>query len=77
MGRTDINPIDEIIDELNLARADWYKLYQKDFKVASIRLRKRLEFVIQASKQIKRDSLKYRKLIEEQGKYFIEENGSE
>jgi len=77
MGRPDINPIDEIIDELNLARADWYKLYQKDFKVASIRLRKRLEFVIQASKQIKRDSLKYRKLIEEQGKYFIEENGSE
>lgn len=75
MGRPDINPIDEIIDELNLARADWHKLYQKDFKVASIRLRKRLEFVIQASKQIKRDSLKYRKLIEEQGKYFIEENG--
>ena len=75
MGRPDINPIDEIIDELNLARADWYKLYQKDFKVASIRLRKRLEFVIQASKQIKRDSLKYRKLIEDQGKYFIEENG--
>ena len=58
-------PIDELIDTLNMARADWYKLYKKDFKVASIRLRKKLEFVIQTSKQMKRDALKHRKMIEE------------
>lgn len=74
MKRPVTNPIDELIDILNLARADWYKLYRKDFKVASIRLRKRLETVIQESKQIKRDALQYRKEIEEKGKYFIEDD---
>lgn len=58
------NPIEEIIDRLNYCRLDYYKLYKKDFKVASIRLRQNLEWIIQTAKQIKRDALKYRKDIE-------------
>lgn len=58
------NPIEEIIDKLNYCRVDYYKLYRKDFKVASVRLRHNLEFVIQTAKQIKRDALKKRKEIE-------------
>ena len=59
------NPIEDIIERLNYCRSDYYKLYHKDFKVASIRLRHNLEFVIQTAKQVKRDALKYRKEIEE------------
>ena len=59
------NPIEDIIDKLNYCRLDYYKLYNKDFKVASIRLRHNLEYVIQVAKQVKRDALKYRKGIEE------------
>jgi len=58
------NPLDDIIDRLNYCRVDYYKLYEKDIKVASIRLRQNLEFVIQTAKQMKRDALKYRKEIE-------------
>lgn len=58
------NPLDDIADILNFCRLDYYKLYKKDFKVASIRLRQNLEFIIQTAKQIKRDALKYRKEIE-------------
>lgn len=58
------NPIEEIIEKLNYCRLDYYKLYHKDFKVASIRLRQNLEWVIQTAKQVKRDALKYRKDIE-------------
>lgn len=61
----ELNEIDSMIDALNMCRMDYYKLYEKDFKVASIRLRKRLEYVIQTSKQMKREALKYRKEIEE------------
>lgn len=59
------NPIEDIIERLNYCRSDYYKLYKKDFKVASIRLRQNLEFVIQTAKQLKRDALSYRKQIEE------------
>ena len=59
------NPIEDIIDRLNYCRRDYYKLYKKDYKVASIRLRKDLEYVIQTAKQLKRDALSYRKEIEE------------
>jgi len=59
------NPIEDIIEKLNYCRLDYYKLYNKDFKVASIRLRHNLEYVIQTAKQVKRDALKYRKGIEE------------
>jgi len=59
------NPIEDIIDRLNYCRKDYYKLYKKDYKVASIRLRKDLEYVIQTAKQLKRDALTYRKQIEE------------
>lgn len=59
------NPIEDIIEKLNFCRLDYYKLYEKDFKVASIRLRQNLEFVIQTAKQVKRDALSYRKEIEE------------
>jgi len=58
------NPIEDIIDKLNYCRLDYYKLYKKDFKVASIRLRQNLEYVIQTAKQLKRDALIYRKDIE-------------
>lgn len=61
----ELNEIDSLIDTLNMCRMDYYKLYEKDFKVASIRLRKKLEYVIQTSKQMKRDALKYRKEIEQ------------
>ena len=33
--------IDELIEMANSLRVDYYKLYKKDYKVASIRLRKR------------------------------------
>jgi len=59
------NPLEEIIDRLHCCRRDYYKLYKKDVKVASIRLRQDLEFVIQTAKQIKRDALSYRKDIED------------
>jgi len=71
------NPIEEIIDKLNFCRLDYYKLYKKDFKVASIRLRQNLEFVIKTAKQLKRDALKYRKEIEERQKIAIEEAKNE
>lgn len=71
------NPIEDIIDKLNFCRQDYYKLYKKDFKVASIRLRHNLEFVISTAKQIKRDALKYRKEIEERQRIAIEEAKNE
>ena len=58
------NPIEDIIETLNFCRLDYYKLYKKEYKVASIRLRQNLEFVIQTSKQLKRDALAFRKDIE-------------
>jgi len=58
------NPIENIIDVLNYCRIDYYKLYRKDFKVASIRLRHNLEYIIQTAKQLKRDALAHRKDIE-------------
>lgn len=68
----EFDPIDDLIETLNLARRDYYKLYNKNFKVASIRLRRKLEYVIQASKQMKRDALNYRKQIELDGSAQIE-----
>lgn len=62
------NPIDDIADKLIFCRLDYHKLYKKDFKVASIRLRQNLEFIIQKAKQMKRDALKYRKEIEKREK---------
>ena len=67
------NPIEDIIDRLNFCRRDYYKLYKKDYKVASIRLRQDLEYVIQTAKQIKRDALSYRKQIEERQKISKED----
>jgi len=58
------NPIDDIVEALNYCRLDYYKLYEKDVKVSSIRLRQNLEYVIQIAKQMKRDALSYRKEIE-------------
>ena len=58
------NPIEDIIETLNFCRLDYYKLYRKEYKVASIRLRQNLEFVIQTAKQLKRDALAFRKDIE-------------
>lgn len=69
----DDNPIEDIIERLNYCRSDYYKLYKKDFKVASIRLRQNLEFVIQTAKQLKRDALAYRKQIEEREEYARKE----
>ena len=60
----EINPIEDIIERLNHCRVDYYKLYKKDYKVASIRLRQNLEIIIQTAKQLKRDALSYRKSIE-------------
>jgi len=59
------NPIEDIIERLNYCRIDYYKLYKKEFKVASVRLRHDLEYIIQTAKQIKRDALAFRKQIEE------------
>ena len=58
------NPIEDIIERLNHCRVDYYKLYKKDYKVASIRLRQNLEIIIQTAKQLKRDALSHRKSIE-------------
>lgn len=59
------NPIENIIDKLNYCRLEYYKLYKKGYKVASVRLRHELEYVIQTAKQLKRDALLKRKEIEE------------
>ena len=58
------NPIEDMIDVLNHCRQDYFKLYKKEYKNASIRLRQNLEIVIQEAKQLKRDALKFRKDIE-------------
>jgi len=71
------NPIEDIIDRLNYCRRDYYNLYKKNYKVASIRLRQNLEYVIQASKQLKRDALAYRKEIEERQRIAKEEAKNE
>lgn len=71
------NSIDDMIDKLNYCRLDYYKLHKKDFKVASIRLRHNLEFVIQTAKQLKRDALKKRKEIEARQKLAKEEARNE
>jgi hypothetical protein len=60
----EINPIEDIIDRLNNCRLNYYKLYKKNYKVASIRLRQDLEIIIQTAKQLKRDALAHRKAIE-------------
>ncbi|MCK9416229.1 hypothetical protein M0Q97_06185 [Candidatus Dojkabacteria bacterium] len=62
------NPIEDIIERLNYCRIDYYKLYKKEFKVASVRLRHDLEYIIQTAKQIKRDALIFRKQIEEKNR---------
>lgn len=62
------NPIEDIIERLNYCRIDYYKLYKKEFKAASVRLRHDLEYIIQTAKQIKRDALAFRKQIEEKNK---------
>lgn len=62
------NPIEDIIERLNYCRIDYYKLYKKEFKVASVRLRHDLEYIIQTAKQIKRDVLAFRKKIEEKNR---------
>lgn len=61
----ELNEIDTLIDTLNMCRLDYYKLYEKDFKVASIRLRRKLEYVIQTSKKMKKEALNHRKKIEQ------------
>lgn len=68
------NPIEDIIERLNYCRIQYFKLYKKDHKVASIRLRQNLEYVIQTAKQIKRDALAYRKQIEEREKIAKQES---
>jgi hypothetical protein len=57
-------PMDDIEGVLNYCRSDYYKLYKKDFKVASIRLRYNLEYIIKTAKKLKKDALEYRKDIE-------------
>jgi len=58
------NPIEDIADMLNFCRLEYHKLYKKDVKVASIRLRQNLEYIIQTAKQMRKDALDYRKQIE-------------
>lgn len=58
------NPIESIIDKLNYCRLDYYKLYKKEQKIASVRLRYNLEYIIQTAKQLKRDALNKRKEID-------------
>jgi hypothetical protein len=67
------NPIEDIIERLNYCRVDYYKLYKKDFKVASIRLRQNLEYIIKTARQLKKDALTYRKEIEERERLAKEE----
>jgi hypothetical protein len=62
--KEEYNPIEDIIEKLNDCRIHYYRLYNKDYKVASIRLRHTIEYVIQTAKQVKRDALSYRKQIE-------------
>jgi|AntAceMinimDraft_18_1070375.scaffolds.fasta_scaffold638827_2 hypothetical protein len=57
----DNNEIDELIEILNSARVDYYKTYTKNVKVASVRLRRKLEDVARKCREIKIDVLDYRK----------------
>lgn len=75
--KDEINPIDILIEKLNDCRKDYYKLYEKDFKVASIRLRHNLEYIIQNARQIKKDALLYRKDIENRERLAKEEAKNE
>lgn len=58
------SPLEEIAEVLNFCRLDFYKLYEKERKAASVRLRHNLEFIIQTAKQLRKDALKKRKEIE-------------
>lgn len=58
------SPLEEIAEALNFCRLDFYKLYEKERKAASVRLRHNLEFIIQTAKQLRKDALKKRKEIE-------------
>jgi hypothetical protein len=75
--KDEYNPIEDIIERLNYCRADYYKLFTKDFKVASVRLRHELEYVIQVAKQVKRDALSRRKEIEDRKRIAKEEYEAE
>jgi len=59
------NPIEDMIEILNSCRSQYYKLYKKGYKVASIRLRQDLQEIIQIAKNEKRNALLYRKEIEQ------------
>lgn len=58
------SPLEDIAEALNFCRLDYYKLYDKERKVASVRLRHNLEFIIQTAKQLRKDALIKRKEIE-------------
>ena len=58
------NKLEDIANLLNYCRLDYYKLFKKDRKVASIRLRQNLEKIILLSKSLKREALLKRKDIE-------------
>ena len=62
------NPIEEMIDRLNFCRLNFYKLYKKDYKIAAVRLREDLEIIIQTAKQMKKDALKYKKVLDQRYK---------
>ena len=64
MEEHEYNEIEEIAELLNYCRLDYYKLYHKEFKVASIRLRQNLQTIIDLSKKLKKKALYKRKEIE-------------
>lgn len=69
----DNNPIEDMINILKDSRLEYYKLYKKGYKVASIRLRQNLQEIIELAKISKKDALLYRKEIEQRKINAIEE----
>ena len=75
--KNEYDPFDDIADRLNYCRLNYYKLYKKDFKVASIRLRQGLTGIVQIALKVKKDALNYRKEIEERERLAKEEAKNE
>lgn len=58
-----MNELDLLIEKLTAAQVDYVKLFEKDNKSASARLRTALEDVSKGCKSLKKKALEYKKDI--------------
>lgn len=57
------NKLDQMIEMLEAARADYEKFYTKGVKAAATRLRKQVESVARECKILKKDVLEKKKIL--------------